>query len=264
MKIKIYQVDAFSDRLFSGNPAAVCMLEEWLSEELMQAIAAENNLAETAFVVPGEKQFEIRWFTPTLEVDLCGHATLASAFVLFDLLEYPEETIRFHSHVSGWLMATKKEEMILLDFPVDTLDLVTSMEDEIKNCIGVNPLAVYKGKTDYIAVLENEDVVMYLQPDLQEIAKLPARGLIVTAKGREVDFVSRFFAPQSGIDEDPVTGSAHTSLLPLWSEKTGKNRLSALQLSKRGGELWCELKEDRCLIGGQARLYLSGELSYQE
>ncbi len=260
MKIKIYQVDAFSDRLFSGNPAAVCILEEWLSDELMQAIAAENNLAETAFVVPGEKLFEIRWFTPTLEVDLCGHATLASAYVLFDLLGYPDETVRFHSHASGWLMATKKEDMIQLDFPVDTLETVTTMEEKIKKCIGITPLAVYKGKSDYIVEVPNEDSVKNLQPDLQEIANLVARGLIVTARGREVDFVSRFFAPQSGIDEDPVTGSAHTSLLPLWSKRLKKSSLTARQLSKRGGALWCELKEERCLIGGKARLYLSGEL----
>lgn len=258
-KIKIYQVDAFTDKLFSGNPAAVCILDKWLSDDLMQSIGNENNLAETAFIVPNGNDFEIRWFTPTTEVDLCGHATLASGFVLFNLLNYTNLSIRFHSPRSGLLIVSKKEDMIFLDFPTDTIELVSG-ENLLENCIGIKPIELYKGKTDYIAVIDSESSLRNIQPDFTEISKLKARGLIVTAKGDSVDFVSRFFAPQSGIDEDPVTGSAHTSLLPLWSKKLGSKYLTASQLSKRGGQLICEFKNDRCLIGGNAKLFLTGEI----
>ena len=262
MKYKIYQVDAFTDKLFSGNPAAVCFLDRWTSDELMQLIGNENNLAETAFVVPNGQDFEIRWFTPTIEVDLCGHATLAAAYVLFNLYHYPDSLIRFYSPRSGWLSVEKRDDMFFLDFPTDTLENLTDEYNEmIEKCIGVQPIELYKGKTDYMAVIDNENSLQVLQPDFIEISKLKARGLIVTAKGDNVDFVSRFFAPQSGIDEDPVTGSAHTSLLPLWAKKIDKNKLMANQLSKRGGQLVCEFKNDRCLIGGKARLYLTGELT---
>jgi PhzF family phenazine biosynthesis protein len=262
MKYKLYQVDAFTDQLFSGNPAAVCLVDTWLSDELMQSVANENNLSETAFVVPAGQDFEIRWFTPNVEVDLCGHATLASAFVLFDIHHYPGICIRFYSPRSGWLAVEKKNEMFILDFPTDTLNKLTGEQYAIiEKCIGINPIELYKGETDYMAVIEDERSLKSLQPDFIEIAKLNARGLIVTAKGDSVDFVSRFFVPQLEINEDPVTGSAHTSLLPLWSSKLGKNQLIANQLSKRGGRLVCEYKNDRCLIGGKARLYLTGEIS---
>ena len=261
-KIKIYQVDAFADKLFSGNPAAVCILDSWISDELMQLISNENNLAETAFVVPNEQNFEIRWFTPAVEVDLCGHATLATAFVLFNIHHYPDSLIRFHSPRSGFLAVEKKGDMLFLDFPTDEPDLLTEEQNLIiERSIGTKPLESYKGKTDYIAIIDNENSLRNLQPDFIEISKLKARGLIVTAQGNSVDFVSRFFAPQSGINEDPVTGSAHTSLLPVWSKKMGKNRLIARQLSKRGGQLVCEFKNDRCLIGGKAQLYLTGEIN---
>ena len=259
-RLKIYQIDAFTDKLFSGNPAAVCLLDNWLCDDLMQSIGNENNLAETAFVVPNGKDFEIRWFTPTIEVDLCGHATLAAAFVLFNLLDYPDSLIRFHSPRSGLLIVSKREEMLFLDFPTDILELIIGKQSIIENCIGIKPIELYKGKTDYIAVIDSESSLQNLQPDLEEISRLKARGLIVTAKGDNVDFVSRFFAPQSGINEDPVTGSAHTSLLPLWSKKLSKSNLISTQLSKRGGQLFCEFKNDRCLIGGKARLYLTGEI----
>ncbi len=262
LKYKIYQVDSFTDRLFSGNPAAVCILDKWLSGSLMQSIAKENNLAETAFVVPNEKNFEIRWFTPTIEVDLCGHATLASAFVLFNILNHPDSVIRFYSARSGLLSVEKKDDILYLDFPSDTLESISELKYvSIEKCIGFKPLELYKGKTDYIALIDNEISLQHLQPDLEEIAKLKARGLIVTAKGNTVDFVSRFFAPQSGINEDPVTGSAHTSLTPLWSKRLSKNNLIANQLSKRGGQLLCEFKNERCIIGGEARLYLTGEIN---
>ena len=262
MKIKLYQVDAFADKLFSGNPAAVCILDTWLADELMQSVANENNLAETAFVVPNSQDFEIRWFTPTVEVDLCGHATLASAFVLFNIRDYPGSFIRFLSPRSGWLSVEKKNDVLFLDFPTDTLEVLPEEQIEIiEKCIGVKPIELYKGKTDYMAVIENERSLQNLHPDFIEISKLQARGLIVTAKGDDVDFVSRFFAPQTGINEDPVTGSAHTSLLPFWSKKLSKNNLTAKQLSKRGGQLTCEFKNDICLIGGNAKLYLTGEIN---
>lgn len=261
--LKIFQIDTFTDKLFSGNPAAVCILEQWLPDDLMQSIAHENNLAETAFIVPIGKDFEIRWFTPTTEVDLCGHATLASAFVLFNLLGYTESTIRFYAPRSGWLSVTKMEDMLYLDFPTDDLEFINGMQHTIEYCIGIKPTAVYKGKTDYIAIIDNEKVLKNLIPNLTEISKLNARGLIVTSEGDQVDFVSRFFAPQSGINEDPVTGSAHTSLLPIWAKKLGKTKFIALQLSERGGQLNCEFNNDRCLIGGKAKLYLTGEINLE-
>ncbi len=261
-KIKIYQVDAFTDKLFSGNPAAVCLLENWISNEMMQSVAAENNLAETAFIVPVGRCFEIRWFTPTVEVDLCGHATLAAAYVLFNCLGYQEPEIVFYSSRSGELKVTQQDDKLFLDFPTDTLQACTDLS-QINTCLGIQAVEVYKGKTDYIAVVEREELVCNLEPNLNEIAKLQARGLIVTSRGDSVDFVSRFFAPQSGIDEDPVTGSAHTSLIPLWAEKLGKREMNARQLSKRGGQLICVNKGERSLIGGQARLYLTGEISIE-
>ena len=260
-KIKIYQVDAFTDTLFSGNPAAVCVLDSWIDEKLMQNIGSENNLAETAFVVPRGNEYEIRWFTPAMEVDLCGHATLASAFVLFNLLGHRESSIRFHSHKSGLLTVRKKDDLLMMDFPTDSLELLPDEQnDVIEKCIGQKPIETYKGKMDYITVIEHESDLKNLQPDLNEISKLKTRGLVVTAKGEQVDFVSRFFAPQSGIPEDPVTGSSHTSLLPLWAEKLNKKTFTARQLSKRGGLLICEYQGDRCKIGGNAKLYMTGEI----
>jgi PhzF family phenazine biosynthesis protein len=261
-KFRIYQVDAFTDKLFSGNPAAVCILDKWPGDDLMQSIGNENNLAETAFIVPNGDEFEIRWFTPAVEVDLCGHATLASAFVLFNILHYPHSIVRFQSPRSGLLTAEKKNDLLFLDFPADKLE-ASGIElcTPVERCIGIKPLEIYRGKTDYLVLIDSESSLQDLRPDFREIAKLNARGLIVTAKGNTVDFVSRFFAPQSGIDEDPVTGSAHTSLLPFWSARLGKTELVANQLSVRGGELFCEFKGDRCIIGGKARLYLSGEIS---
>jgi PhzF family phenazine biosynthesis protein len=260
--IKLYQVDAFTDKLFSGNPAAVCMIDTWLNDDLMQSIANENNLAETAFVVPNGNDFEIRWFTPIVEVDLCGHATLAAAYVIFNLLNYSNSIIKFYSARSGFLLVEKQNDLLVLDFPADELEALNEEQNiVIEKCIGTKPLEGYKGKTDYVAVIENETLLKNLRPSFEEISKLNARGLIVTAKGDNADFVSRFFAPQSGINEDPVTGSAHTSLISLWSNKLGKNKMIALQLSKRGGLLVCELKDSRCMIGGKARLYLTGEIS---
>jgi PhzF family phenazine biosynthesis protein len=261
-KIPIYQVDAFTDRLFSGNPAAVCLLESWPDAAWMQLVAAENNLAETAFVVTRGDDFEIRWFTPAVEVDLCGHATLASAYVIFNELKYPGSTIRFHSRNSGVLLVEKREDLLILDFPADTLAPVAGEDlfERLEQCLGIRPVELLRGKSDLLAVMENEETILMLQPDFEAISKLDARGLIVTARGEQADFVSRFFAPQVGVNEDPVTGSAHTSLIPYWADKLGKTKLTARQLSKRGGVLECEHRGTRCLIGGKARLYLTGEI----
>lgn len=259
-KIKLYQVDAFTNELFSGNPAAVCMLDEWLRDEIMQNIAAENNLAETAFVVESNETFEIRWFTPTVEVDLCGHATLAAAYVIFNCLNYPLPEICFLSHRSGELFVTQQESVLFLNFPIDDLSPKSNF-NEIETCIGIAPIDLYQGKTDIIAVINTETEIKNLKPNLLAISKLPARGLIVTAKGDKVDFVSRFFAPQSGIDEDPVTGSAHTSLIPIWSQKLQKENMLAEQLSQRGGDLICRDMGGCCLIGGNAKLYMTGEIT---
>ncbi|MFO7978692.1 MAG: PhzF family phenazine biosynthesis protein [Bacteroidales bacterium] len=262
MKMKMFQVDAFAEEMFSGNPAAVCLPGQWPDDDLMQKIAAENNLSETAFVVKQEQHFQIRWFTPQVEVDLCGHATLASAYVLLHHTNYGLEEVHFVSPRSGNLMVSEKEGILYLDFPADTLDPCDCIE-RIARCIGVKPLQTWKGKTDIIALLESEQQIKDLAPDFAAIAGLPARGLIVTAPGDEVDFVSRFFCPQLGIDEDPVTGSAHTSLTPFWSEKLGKKQMQARQLSQRGGNLSCFLVGQRILIGGKARLYMEGMIETQ-
>ena len=259
MTLPIYQVDAFTDRLFAGNPAAVVPMENWISDEAMLCIAAENNLAETAFYVPTANGFHIRWFTPEVEVDLCGHATLAAAFVLFKVLNYAGDAITFESR-SGDLNVTFNGDWLTLNFPVDVYNVAVPPPALVESLSTTTMLEVYKGKTDYLVVLDSEDEVRNLEFDIIVLSTIPARGIIVTAPGDDVDFVSRFFAPQSGIDEDPVTGSAHTTLIPYWAEKLSKTVLTAKQLSKRGGYLNCELVGDRVLIGGLARLYLRGEI----
>jgi PhzF family phenazine biosynthesis protein len=259
MTIKIYQVDAFAEKIFSGNPAAVCPLAEWIPEHVMQNIAMENNLAETAFYVKKEDRYEIRWFTPALEVDLCGHATLGSAYVLFNHENHKGDVITFFSHRSGILTVKKEQHLLTLDFPADILKAV-DITDKHWVGFGVKPKEVYRGKTDFMMVFESESQVKSLNPDFRLVNQLDCRGVIATSKGDKVDFVSRFFAPQSGIDEDPVTGSAHTSLTPYWSNKLGKKTLNAIQLSKRQGILSCTDNGDRVLISGQGRLYLKGEI----
>jgi len=260
MKIPIYQVDAFSNQLFKGNPAAVCPLTEWLPDELMQNIAQENNLAETAFIVPTHAGYEIRWFTPSVEVDLCGHATLASAHVVFHELGYSGDKIEFHSHRSGPLTVTKRGSELVLDFPCDTISQI-EVEPIHSSGLSKAPSAVYKGKTDYLFVYDSEADIRALQPDFEALKIHPVRGIIVTAPGEKVDFVSRFFGPACGVNEDPVTGSAHTTLTPYWSSVLGKTTLTALQLSQRTGSLTCTLKGDRVEIAGESVLYLRGEIS---
>ncbi len=259
MKIKIYQIDAFADKIFSGNPAAVCPLDYWLPDETLQNIAMENNQAETAFYVNEKEGLRIRWFTPTVEVDLCGHATMATAFVLFHHENYVGDKITFNSR-SGPLTVTKSGDILTLNFPVDTLVEVQAIPT-LEQGLGVKPLKTFKGKTDYMLVFENEDQVKNMKPDFKLIATVEARGIIVTAKGNLVDFVSRFFGPQSGGDEDPVTGSAHTSLSPYWAKVLNKTEFTALQLSKRQGKLKCKLLGDRVEISGTAKSYLTGTIS---
>jgi PhzF family phenazine biosynthesis protein len=259
MDLRIYQIDAFADRLFGGNPAAVCPLDAWLPDEVMQQIAAENNLAETAFYVRSNGGFHIRWFTPTVEVDLCGHATLASAHVAFAYDRHEGDVVEFASK-SGPLKVRREGELLVLDFPADRVEPV-AVPQMLIEALGREPIESYKGKTDYMLVYGVEEHVAGLTPDLVDLAMVPARGIIVTAPGRHVDFVSRFFAPQVGVPEDPVTGSAHTTLTPYWAARLGKAELSAAQLSKRRGTLRCRLAGDRVEIAGRAVPYLAGTIT---
>lgn len=259
MKQKIYQIDAFTDKVFTGNPAAVCPLDKWLNDDILQNIAMENNLSETAFYVKQDSMFYIRWFTPTVEVDLCGHATLATAFVLFNHENYSENIIHFYSPRSGALTVTKNGEYLTLNFPADIFEQV-AISDDIVNCFDLKPESVYKGKSDYLFVFEKEEDIINIRPEYDKIVKLDSRGVIISAKGNNVDFVSRFFAPQSGVNEDPVTGSAHTTLTPYWSKQLGKTELTALQLSNRKGYLKCRYLNDRVEITGKGKLYLTGEI----
>lgn len=259
MQYKLYQVDAFTDKLFGGNPAAVCPLASWPGDDILQKIAMENNLAETAFYVRQNDRYEIRWFTPKVEVDLCGHATLAAAFVLFNRENHSGDSINFYSRRSGTLHVSRCSDWLTLDFPVDVFHH-TPVSTEIVSCFDRQPLEAYKGKTDYMLVYERESDIRDIRPQFEAIAALKARGVIITAKGEHVDFVSRFFAPQSGIIEDPVTGSAHTTLTPYWSGKLNRTEMSAIQLSERSGYLQCTFQGDRVGISGQAKLYLAGEI----
>lgn len=253
---KLYQVDAFTDQLFSGNPAAVVPLESWLADDVMQSIAAENNLAETAFFVEEEGGFHLRWFTPRIEVDLCGHATLATAHVLFEHLKYKGQQLTFTSR-SGPLYVTRTENGYRMDFPADRAEGIAPPELLVKG-LGAIPLEVLRGKEDYMAVFPDEAAIRKLNPDFRSLKGLKTRGVITTAPGNEVDFVSRCFFPAAGIDEDPVTGSAHTVMTPYWSETLQKKRFIAQQLSERGGTVRCTLQGDRVLLEGQAVSYLEG------
>ena len=261
MKLTLYQIDAFANKVFGGNPAAVIPLEQWLDAPLMQQIALENNLSETVFFVPagnGIADFEIRWFTPEVEINLCGHATLASAYVLYNILGYQKPAIRFSS-MSGILQVSREEDLICLDFPSWKPERLDIYPSELSAMIGhAEIVGVYKYR-DMLVELVNEEAVRNCDPDFS-LMKKHVDKMIITAPGKKVDFVSRFFAPGAGIDEDPVTGSAHSQLIPFWSEKLGKNEMHALQLSKRGGELWCEQRGDRVLMKGKGVFYMKGEI----
>jgi len=257
--MQIYQVDAFTDTVFGGNPAAVVPLQDWLSDDVMQKIAAENNLAETAYYIPDEDDFQLRWFTPGTEVKLCGHATLATAHVLFSEKGYDKDKIIFHTK-SGALTVKKTTSGYEMDFPADEIKFVENPPKALLEGLKIDTLEVWKGDTDYMVVLENEKLVQGLLPDFRLLGSYEARGTIVTAPGDEVDFVSRCFYPQAGIDEDPTTGSAHTTLTPYWAKKLSKNTLKARQLSKRIGNLDCVANGSRVLLRGNAVTYLIGEI----
>ncbi|MDP9518095.1 PhzF family phenazine biosynthesis protein [Pseudomonas protegens] len=257
MPLEFQQIDAFSDRPFAGNPAMVYRLEAWLDEALMQQIAAEHNLAETAFVVREAQGWRIRWFTPTTEVPLCGHATLASAYVLFEVYDEPTQRIDFQSR-SGPLSVTREDGLLWLDFPLRSPGSQAGLED-VAQILGARVIELL-GANELLAVLESEQAVRDCQPDMAALAKLPWPGVIVTARGDRHDFVSRYFAPAIGIDEDPVTGSTHCCLTPYWARQLDKQQLSAYQCSARGGALFCRLEGERVKIGGHARLIASGHL----
>jgi len=257
--MKIYQVDAFTEKVFSGNPAAIVPLDEWLDPHILQEIAVENNLSETAFFVKNEDgSYRIRWFTPETEVDLCGHATLASAHVLYEFLNFNGEKVVFESN-SGQLSVQKENNLYWMDFPSNPPKPVP-VPKLLPEAIGVIP--IYTGiNTDLLVLLQDEETVRSVRPDLLILKKMEVRGTIITAPGKDVDFVSRFFAPAVGVPEDPVTGSAHTVLTPFWSKRLKKEKLKARQVSKRGGDLTCIQKGDRVEIGGHAVTYMTGDIS---
>ncbi len=261
MRLPIYQVDAFTADLFSGNPAAVVPLQKWLTPKTMQQIAQENNLSETAFFVQNDAQtFELRWFTPTVEVELCGHATLASAHVLFNHLGFKLPQITFES-LSGKLTVSQKDGLILLNFPARH-PAPAKDDEKIGHALGMQPAALFKD-LNYMAVFESADDVIGFKPDFEKLAGIDDAGIIITAPGNGTafDFVSRYFAAYAGIPEDPVTGSAHCALVPYWADRLGKDRLTAHQVSPRGGTLYCRNLAERVEIGGRAVTYMTGEIN---
>ena len=259
MKIPIYYLDAFTEELFSGNPAAV-IFSDIEDSKLMQQIATENNLSETAFINNSDNKYSIRWFAPGCEIDLCGHATLASAYVYFQYINSGATTFEVNSIKHKNLTVTKDKDLLYLNFPADKL-IEQNNYDEIEEMIGVRPIYICKGRDDYLAILKSQINVENLNPDFMKLKHLDSRGLIVSAQGNDCDFVSRCFFPRTGVDEDPVTGSAHTSLTAYWSKVLDKNILNAKQLSVRGGKLSCELKDQRVLIGGKVVEYMQGFIS---
>lgn len=257
VKIPLYQIDAFTAERFRGNPAAVCLLESWVDDATMQNIAAENNLAETAFVVSGETSHELRWFTPEVEIDLCGHATLAAAHALRIYAGRREKEMRFHTK-SGILSVQRLDDLYTMNFPSRPA-IPADMPEALARGLGKEPMETLKSR-DFLAVYEREQDIVDISPDFSALKKIDCFGIIAAAPGNDTDFVSRFFAPGAGIPEDPVTGSSHCTLIPYWSARLGKRKLSARQLSRRGGELFCEDLGERVNIGGRAVVYLEGEI----
>ena len=263
--MEYHVIDVFTDKLFGGNPAGVCLLDKWLADDVLQSVAAENNLSETAFLVKQKGYYDLRWFTPAIEVELCGHATVASAFVLFEDAEKTADNIHF-STMSGMMQASKDNDLLYLDFPARPVAPCPPYQT-FEAAFGMKPVAVYKA-VDFLMLVENEAVLLGMEPDFSLLKQIKAEaaidndsfGIIVTARGSDCDFVSRFFAPNAGIDEDPVTGRAHCSLIPFWSKRLGKRILTARQLSKRGGLLFCEDCGGRVKIGGRAVRYMRGTL----
>lgn len=262
LTLPIYQADAFTNKLFGGNPAAVIPLQQWLPDKLMQQIALENNLSETVFFVPTnntEADFDIRWFTPDVEINLCGHATLASAYILYTQLDFSKEKIVFHSK-SGLLSISRQDGRLVMDFPSWKPKPATLIPERLSDALGGATIESVHQYRDWLVVLQNEEAVQNCQPDFSIMKSIPEK-IIITAKGNSVDFVSRFFAPTAGINEDPVTGSAHSQLIPYWNEVLGKEEMNAKQLSQRGGTLYCkQMSEDRVSIGGECVFYMKGEI----
>ena len=260
MTVPIYKADAFTDTLFEGNPAAVCFLSHWLPEQILQKIAAENNLAETAFLVKSSKGYQLKWFTPVCEIDLCGHATLASAHILYTEIGHRSDKIYFETSKSGVLTVKREEDKYVMDFPSLMPAAVNTPDALVKAMGGKEPSETFRLR-DYVLVYKSEDEIRKLDPDFQAITEIDTFGVVVTAPGDRADFVSRFFAPGAGIPEDPVTGSAHCNLIPLWAKKFGKSKLYAEQISARKGKLWCEQTGDRVSMAGNVVTYLKGEIS---
>ncbi|RPH48478.1 MAG: PhzF family phenazine biosynthesis protein [Desulfobacteraceae bacterium] len=260
MKIPIYQVDAFTSEVFAGNPAAVCILDAWIDDKKLQAVAAENNLSETAFLVRNDVGFDLRWFTPTTEVALCGHATLAGAFVLFVCRNWTAEKVRFQTRKSGQLTVVRRDKFLEMDFPSRPAHKRTSPAG-LEEALGVAPKEIFGSAEDILLVLDSEKAVREVRPDFSALGRVDCRGIIITARGDRSDFVSRFFAPRVGIPEDPVTGSAHCVLIPYWADMLHKNDLHAFQVSKRGGELFCAYAGERVRITGKAVLYMEGVIT---
>ena len=260
MSLSVFHVDAFTTTAFTGNPAAVCPLADWLDDGLLREVAAENNLSETAYFVLRDNHYELRWFTPRCEVKLCGHATLASAFVLMQILAPGCEMVRFETRFSGSLMVRRDGALLAMDLPALAPWLCAAPPAALLEGLGEDPAVVMQIEDNYFAVYEREEDVRRIRPDLRLLEKLHPAGVAITAPGHESDFVSRYFAPSYGIPEDPVTGSTHCSLAPYWAKRLSKTSLHARQVSERGGELWCETKGDRVILKGNAVLTLQGEL----
>ena len=256
MRLELFQVDSFTNKIFEGNPAGV-IFSEFLSNEVMQKIALENNLSETAFVYEEGNDYRIKWFSPLMEIDLCGHATLAAAHIYFTEIDRDADSITFISSKNGSLEVTRKNNYLYLNFPVDQYAPI-SIDDDLINMIGETPIEAFKGRDDIMCIFEDESIIYNIEPNKSLLKLFPVRGLIVSAKSLDYDFVSRCFFPITGVDEDPVTGSAHTTLTPYWAKQLGKDSLLAKQVSSRGGELNCVLEGDRVIIGGEAVTYLKG------
>jgi len=257
LTLNLYQIDAFTKNIFEGNPACICPLDKWIDDEIMQKIANENNLSETAFFVKNNDNYHIRWFTPTKEVDMCGHATLASAYVLFDILNYQKDEIIFNSK-SGILKVTKDNKKFKMNFPIQEIKKC-DISNNLLNAFEIKPIECYKSM-DYILVFENEEDILKSKPKFELLKDIDNRGVIITSKSKNYDFVNRFFAPKYGIDEDPVTGSAFTQLIPYWHKILNKTTFKAKQVSQRGGEVFCKLKNDRVEISGYAKKYFEGTI----
>ena len=259
MRLPYYQIDAFAERTFTGNPAGVCPLDTWLDDTALQAIAEENNLPETAFILGGDGAYELRWFTPAVEVELCGHATLASAYTVFEYLDPGLAQVVFTTRYSGELTVVRENGHLEMNFPAVPASAVEAPAS-FAEALGHSPEAVLASPRDYVAVFASESEIAALNPDFAALAKLDRFAVVVTAPGDEADFVSRFFAPKAGIPEDPVTGSAHCTLMPYWADRTGRNELHGRQISQRGGNVYCRLDGDRVFLRGTCALYLKGEI----